>query len=65
MSVNGRFDSIRREDLLLLAERYGVRRAASLLADVRAAIDNWSGFAHGASLSQTTSDKVAKDFQVV
>ncbi|HXA78687.1 MAG TPA: type II toxin-antitoxin system HipA family toxin [Candidatus Acidoferrales bacterium] len=63
MSVNGKFDDIARADLLAEAERFGVRRANDLLAEVRSAIDNWSSHAKEAGLSQATTDKVARDFR--
>lgn len=62
MSVNGKFDDITREDLLMEADRFGVRRPNDLLADVRAALENWSGFAKEAGLSNSSSDRVAADF---
>jgi len=63
MSVNGKFDDIARADLLAEAERFGVRRANDLLAEVRSAMDNWSSHAKEAGLSQATTDKVARDFR--
>jgi serine/threonine-protein kinase HipA len=63
MSVNGKFDDITRGDLLLEADRFGVRRPNDLLADVRAALENWSSHAKEAGLSRATSNAVAKDFR--
>jgi serine/threonine-protein kinase HipA len=63
MSVNGKFDGIRRDDLLVEADRFGVRRPNDLLADVRASIENWPGFAKEAGLSDAASDRVAADFR--
>jgi serine/threonine-protein kinase HipA len=65
MGVNGRFDDIRREDLLVEADRFGGRRATALLAEVRAAVDNWKAFAAEAELPAVTTDRVAKDFRAV
>jgi serine/threonine-protein kinase HipA len=62
MSVNGKFDDITREDLLMEADRFGVRRPNDLLADVRAALENWSSFAKEAGLSNWSTDRVAADF---
>ena len=62
MSVNGKFNDITRDDLLQDADRFGVRRPKDLLADVRAALENWPSFARQAGLSTTTSDRVAADF---
>jgi len=63
MSVNGKFDDIVRADLLAEADRFGVRRPNDLLADVRAALENWSSHAKEAGLSQAASENVAKDFR--
>jgi serine/threonine-protein kinase HipA len=65
MSVNGKFDLIGREDLLVEADRFGVRGAGALLADVRAAIDVWPAFSLEATLPAAVADKVARDFRVV
>jgi len=62
MSVNGKFDSIAREDLLLEADRFGVRRPLDMLADVRTALASWAEFAAEAGLSAKTADRVAADF---
>jgi serine/threonine-protein kinase HipA len=63
MSVNGKFSAITRADLLLEAERFGVRRPLNLLADVRAALESWQRFAKEAGLIATTADSIAADFE--
>ena len=65
MSVNGKFDEIGRADLLKVADRFGVGRAGSLLAEVKAAVGNWSSFAGAAGLGSSVTDKIARDFRVV
>jgi serine/threonine-protein kinase HipA len=62
MSVNGKFDGIAREDLLVEADRFGVRRPLDMLADVRMALASWAEFAGEAGLSAKTADRVAADF---
>ena len=62
MSVNGKFDGIAREDLLVEADRFGVRRPLDMLADVRTALASWAEFAAEAGLSAKTADRVAADF---
>jgi len=62
MSVNGKFSEIKRGDLLAEADRFGVRRPKDLLADVRAALDNWPAFAEKAGLRESTVDRMAHDF---
>ncbi|HEY6387457.1 MAG TPA: type II toxin-antitoxin system HipA family toxin, partial [Candidatus Acidoferrum sp.] len=62
MSVNGKFDGIRREDLLAEADRFGVPRPGESLSDVRAALENWAEHAKAAGLSQSKSDELGRDF---
>lgn len=65
MSVNGKFEEITREDLLIEADRFGVRRPTDLLADVRAALENWTRHAKEAGLTEKMSSKVAADFRML
>lgn len=65
MSVNGRFADIRRSDLMAVADTAGVPDAASLLANVRSALDGWSEHASLAGLDAVERDRVAKDFRPV
>ncbi|ADL55543.1 type II toxin-antitoxin system HipA family toxin [Gallionella capsiferriformans] len=65
MSVNGKFSGITRADLLIEAERFGVRRAQDLLNDVRAALDSWQKFAIEAGLNTSTANAIAADFELI
>jgi serine/threonine-protein kinase HipA len=65
MSVNGKFQGITRNDLLADADRFGVRKPREILADVRAAIENWSAFALEAEMEDSLRDRVARDFHLV
>ena len=65
MSVNGKFDGITRADLLIEAERFGVRRPKDALSEIRAAIDNWPTHAKEAGLKSATRDRIARDFRPV
>ncbi len=65
MSVNGKFSGISCADLLVEAERFGVRRAQDLLNDVRAALDSWQKFAIEAGLNTATANAIATDFEIV
>jgi serine/threonine-protein kinase HipA len=62
MSVKGKFQDIVRADLMEVADRFGVRRSQDALADVRAALANWSSFAKDAGMTSSLSDEVARDF---
>ena len=62
----GKFEEITREDLLVEADRFGVRRAKDLLADVRGALENWTTYANEAKLGMGTTGKVSiKDFRLL
>lgn len=65
MSVNGKFDDITREDILMEADRFGVRRPNDLVADVRGALEDWPSFAKEAGLSDSASARVAADFRLL
>ena len=65
MSVNGRFDEISRQDLLEEGDRFMVRRPKDVVADVRAAVENWSAHAKKAALRDSTRDRVAADFRLL
>jgi serine/threonine-protein kinase HipA len=58
MSVNGRFDDVRREDLLILADRFQIGAARELLAEVSAAVARWPEFADQAQLSRSQMDRI-------
>ncbi|MCL2658966.1 MAG: type II toxin-antitoxin system HipA family toxin [Acidobacteriaceae bacterium] len=64
MSVNQKFNDIAREDMMAVADRFGIRRPAHALSDIRAAIDNWSEYARQANLLPTLQDRIAKDLQL-
>ena len=65
MSENGKFQDITRVDLLEVADRFGVRKPQDALADVRAAMDNWSSFAADAGIPSSLRDRVAKDHLLI
>lgn len=65
MSVNGKFNEIAREDLLLEAERFSVSRPVHLLKDVRSALESWPTFSMEAGLSNSASGRVATDFRLL
>ena len=61
MSVNRKFNNITRDDLLSVADRFGVRKPDAALSDVRAAVANWSDFAAQANIPELLKDRVARD----
>lgn len=50
MSVNGKFAGISREDLMVLADQFGVGTASKVLETVRAAVASWPDFAKSADV---------------
>jgi serine/threonine-protein kinase HipA len=62
LSVNGKFDEIKRTDLLADADRFGIRNPRNIIAEVSASIASWDEHAKNAGLSPGLSERVAKDF---
>jgi serine/threonine-protein kinase HipA len=60
MSVNGKFASIERADLLVVADRFGVGSAPGILSQVREAIARWPDFAIQASLPGKDSERIGQ-----
>ncbi|HEY2679577.1 MAG TPA: type II toxin-antitoxin system HipA family toxin [Steroidobacteraceae bacterium] len=58
MSVNGKFDHMRRDDLLILADRFQIGAAARLLAEVRDAVVRWPEFGRLAQLPKGQIDRL-------
>lgn len=58
MSVNGRFGDIRREDCLVLADRFGIGEAPSVLKEVRAAIELWPKAARQAGVNASEVKRI-------
>ena len=65
MSVNGHFDDIGREDLLTVADRFGVIDAKQALATVRQAVERWNEFAEEAEINSSERMRVAGDFHLL
>lgn len=65
MSVSEKFSGITQEDLLEVADRFGVRRAENTLSDVNLAIDNWSEIAEDANIPVSGRNRLAKGFVLI
>lgn len=63
LSVNGRFDDIRREDLEVMADRFGIVDAKDALISARNAIERWPELAEDAGVSPAERKRVAADFR--
>ena len=62
MSVNGAFREITRRDLLAVADRFGIERAAAAITRVRDVVRSWPEFAAEAGLDARLTDLIAADF---
>ena len=62
LSVNGKFTDITRQDLLTVADRFGVGTAEKVLKQVGAAVKAWPDFAAGAHISSYERENDIFDF---
>lgn len=60
MSVNGKFKDITRDDLLVVADRFGIGAAPKLLKSVRDAVAAWPDFAKEAGLNNADRSRIRK-----
>jgi serine/threonine-protein kinase HipA len=60
MSVNGKFKEIGRDDLLVVADRFGIGRAPKLIKSVRDAVGAWPDFAKEAGLNPADRSRIRK-----
>jgi len=58
MSVNGKFADITWDDLMVVADRFGVGTAARVVTEVRHAVSSWPDFARVAKVSQSEITRV-------
>lgn len=58
MSINGKFKDFVLADFMVIADRFGVGTAKSVMAEVRQAVELWPSFAEKAGLSQPLSDDI-------
>jgi len=65
MSVNGKFAGVTREDLLFVAERFGIGTAPRVIDRTAAAVAGWPGFAEQAGLGAATVDRIGAHHQVL
>jgi serine/threonine-protein kinase HipA len=58
MSVNGKFAAISRDDLMVVADRFGVGTVTKVLTDVSKAVASWPEFAKRAHVRQSEIARV-------
>jgi serine/threonine-protein kinase HipA len=61
MAVNGKFSDIRRDDLLRVADRFGLGTAPRILQEVAQAVTGWPQWAEAAGVSSAATERVRKD----
>ncbi len=64
-SVNGKFKDIVRDDLLVVADRFGIGTAQRLLKSVRDAVAAWREFATEAELSRRDAARIGSNHHLV
>ena len=62
MGVNGRFAEVSRRDLMTLADRFAIPRAAGAINAVLDAVDSWPVFARAAGLTPRQTDAIGHHF---
>jgi serine/threonine-protein kinase HipA len=60
MSVNGKFKDITTDDILEVANRFGVGEAKQLITNVRKAIQSWPSHAKKAGLNESEINRIKK-----
>ncbi len=63
MSVNGKFVDISLDDLLVVADRFGIGTAPHVLQQVREAVSSWPDFARQAKVSVSEVTRVGENHQ--
>jgi serine/threonine-protein kinase HipA len=59
MRINGKTDGFTREDLLAVANRFGIRKADDILRQVHAAVGRWHEFSAGAAVAPEMAREIA------
>ena len=65
MSVNGKFADIARDDLLTVADRFGIGTATKILKQIGAAIKEWPDFAASANVSPKERDRIGGHHRIL
>jgi serine/threonine-protein kinase HipA len=59
MSMNGKFSGIKEEDVLSIADRFGIGTAPKVIDAVKEAVKAWPEFAQAAEISQMEISRIA------
>jgi serine/threonine-protein kinase HipA len=60
MSVNGKFKAFTEDDMLRVADRFGIGTAKKVIAGVQESIAQWPVFAKQAALSKAATQEIGK-----
>jgi serine/threonine-protein kinase HipA len=60
LSINGKRQNITRDDLLQVAKRMNIKKAATIINEVHAAVSKWDDFASQANVENVLRDAIAK-----
>jgi serine/threonine-protein kinase HipA len=63
MSINGKFTSIKKADLMTIADLYMIPNANQIILDVESAVARWEDFANEAALPKLAQERVKQDFR--
>lgn len=65
MGVNGKFADITRDDLLAMADRFGIGTASQVLNKVRAAVSSWPDFSRQGKVSAQETKRIRAHHRVL
>ena len=65
MSVNGKFSGITREDLMTVADRFGIGTAPQVIGQVAEAVSSWPEFAGKAAVSAREIRRIREHHAIV
>ena len=65
MSINGKFTGITREDLMTVANRFGIGTATKVLKQVGDAVKEWSAFATSSNVSPKERDRISGHHRIL
>jgi len=65
MSINGKRDNFKREDLLAVAHTSDLRHADKVIDEVKNAVNNWANYADKAGLDETRMQSIKKQHRIL
>ncbi|NJL24509.1 MAG: type II toxin-antitoxin system HipA family toxin [Calothrix sp. SM1_5_4] len=65
MSANGKFKGFTREDLLVVADRFGIGEAPNIIAETKKAIKAWSSFAKKAGVATKVANDIKRQLLII